>query len=155
MPNPSSDSSTPDELKQTESSQSTDTPDDRPWWEVFSNKMREHLAYQNGFRTQRQSHATTQSVDGHSENCSWDPDGGVLRIGRETVALFPKGKRRAPEQEAILDAFQRAGWPEILEVQDVDYMNVSRLNKRIAKLSNFPLVFRVQNGRKEVIRSRC
>ena len=76
----------------------------------------------------------------------WDTDAGTLRVGDATVQLFPPGKKRAPEQEDILNKFQASGWPVELEVSGVSHMNVHRLNQRIKQLMAVPLVLHLTGG---------
>jgi hypothetical protein len=80
----------------------------------------------------------------------WDTDAGTLRVGDVTLDLFPPRKRRAPEQEAILDSFQAKGWPLVLEVPSISHANINRLNIRIKKLKSVPLSFHVAEGGKAI-----
>jgi hypothetical protein len=68
----------------------------------------------------------------------WDVDTGNLTVERVTKAVFSE-RRRAPEQEEILTAFQRADWPLVLELADISPMTLQRLNER---LSNIGLALR-------------
>jgi hypothetical protein len=96
----------------------------RPFGENPFERMRDELA--------RACHPQPSPSD--SSVPVWNRATRCLRYRNELIRSY--GKKTAPKQEAILDAFQRAGWSESVETsmgRDEVEEAVRSLNKRIAK----------------------
>jgi hypothetical protein len=63
----------------------------------------------------------------------WDPENRELRLGRVVVKRF---RNAAPNQECLLDAFERAGWPD--DIEDPlphESQAVERLRETVVRLN--------------------